>query len=464
MKFAAGLIKIFSGLLSAFIFGIFLYYTYMCQSSGGDLVYMQVANVALILFLISAVTFALIFVVFDAYQNVKVGEAVIKKINGVADSEQKPGMTDDVFGKFAEKQNSANLIISSGLNAIEENLKQLNASTKGAAEQTTNTLTQLALFGEQIVAALNSGNDKPAEDHSGELSVLVRTVAKLSSDLNSLNGKTLDAIKNIADNVGKITEKNKKENDLENLSSPVAGFSDSYSDSPVNQDEAEEIPPVSVADFYGERFNSVKTGDISPAEENRNEEEEIPAVPVDRFAAETPDIYANPVTDAVSETEEIPAAPVDRFAAETPDIYANPVTDAVSETEEIPAAPVDRFATETPDIYADALSVPDVPEISEGPLADNYSLAADDPFNPPADYQNEQVSLAPSEEDTVSELTDLQSQQVDSERLNSIFNDNFASEMADLDILKDAAPQNGTDISATDEIDLDSLLSDTKNK
>jgi len=434
MKFAAGLIKIFSGLLSAFIFGIFLYYTYMCQSSGGDLVYMQVANVALILFLISAVTFALIFVVFDAYQNVKVGEAVIKKINGVADSEQKPGMTDDVFGKFAEKQNSANLIISSGLNAIEENLKQLNASTKGAAEQTTNTLTQLALFGEQIVAALNSGNDKPAEDHSGELSVLVRTVAKLSSDLNSLNGKTLDAIKNIADNVGKITEKNKKENDLENLSSPVAGFSDSYSDSPVNQDEAEEIPPVSVADFYGERFNSVKTGDISPAEENRNEEEEVPA------------------------------APVDRFAAETPDIYANPVTDAVSETEEIPAAPVDRFATETPDIYADALSVPDVPEISEGPLADNYSLAADDPFNPPADYQNEQVSLAPSEEDTVSELTDLQSQQVDSERLNSIFNDNFASEMADLDILKDAAPQNGTDISATDEIDLDSLLSDTKNK
>ncbi len=43
MKFAAGLIKIFSGVLSAFVFGAFLYYTYQYQTTkdaeqdgGGD--------------------------------------------------------------------------------------------------------------------------------------------------------------------------------------------------------------------------------------------------------------------------------------------------------------------------------------------------------------------------------------------------------------------------------------------
>ena len=56
MKFAAALIKIFSGALSAVVFGAFLYYTYQYQTTK-DTENLFTANIALIVFLISAVTF-----------------------------------------------------------------------------------------------------------------------------------------------------------------------------------------------------------------------------------------------------------------------------------------------------------------------------------------------------------------------------------------------------------------------
>ena len=68
MKFAAALIKIFSGTLSAIVFGAFLYYTYQYQISK-DTEYLFTANMALIVFLISSVCFALLFVLFDVYQS-----------------------------------------------------------------------------------------------------------------------------------------------------------------------------------------------------------------------------------------------------------------------------------------------------------------------------------------------------------------------------------------------------------
>ena len=81
MKFAAGLIKIFSGVLSAFVFGAFLYYTYQYQTRK-DADNLFTANIALVVFLISSVTFALLFIVFDIYQNKNNESDLVKLLKG----------------------------------------------------------------------------------------------------------------------------------------------------------------------------------------------------------------------------------------------------------------------------------------------------------------------------------------------------------------------------------------------
>ena len=282
MKFAAGLIKIFSGVLSAFVFGAFLYYTYQYQTTK-DADNLFTANIALVVFLISSVTFALLFIVFDIYQNKNNESDLVKLLKGTdLNRNTENSNITDLLVKIASFNNQTNQLLDGHFKELTTGINNLNNKSDLNGTNFQNTLQQLtAICGEisQYVDNIKTENAKENQRNagqSGSFDVLVATVSRLSSDLNDLNGRMLDVVNQISKNVTtSIQSHTYIDNEIKELLQKIllaknnVNTSEIISESPVStpaltpattkniEDEIGEAPQ-SVADFYEEHLKKCR--------------------------------------------------------------------------------------------------------------------------------------------------------------------------------------------------------------
>lgn len=555
MKFAAALIKIFSGTLSAIVFGAFLYYTYQYQISK-DTEYLFTANMALIVFLISSVCFALLFVLFDVYQSKNTESDLVKllKSSDLNENSEKTNIAD-LLVKIASSSNMTNQILDGHFKELNNGLNTLNNSSEINGTNFQATLDQLTVIcGEisQYVDSIKNENAKEnqrAAGHSGNFDVLVTTVSRLSSDLNNLNGRLLDVVNQISKNVTtSIQSHTDIDNEIKELLQKILLAKNGENpdiklnmlQSPDNnpqpaEDEANESEPQSVADFYEQHFkdiqeNEEEKNEAAPAEisadadvlnENENRIDELLTTPVsdevitpqsldltehqseiftedkiadDAALQEAQNPWEQPMADEIhdaeqeysqsSENTELPILTADDTdimhdnPETTIDSTTNSETSAkLTENQNIDVAP---SLTENSELPAEIESSPLIEEQNktasglelasyEKPVNEPYfeqtpvknstndfSLEASDPFNPSPEHYAD-ISLPPQTADE--EPVSLDAPNKDSNvKLDDIFNDNFAMEMADLDILKDDNNNKNTG-----EISVEDLLADDKD-
>lgn len=559
MKFAAGLIKIFSGMLSAFVFGAFLYYTYQYQiTKEADNLF--TANLALVVFLISSVTFALLFVLFDVYQNKNTESDLVKLLKGtdLTKNSENSNITD-LLVKIASFNNQTNQLLDHRLNEINTGLSSLNNSSEVNSTNFQSSLEQLTtICGEisQYVDNIKTENAKENQrnaGHSGNFDVLVATVSRLSSDLNDLNGRLLDVVNQISKNVTtSIQSHTDIDNEIKNLLKelliakngetpvPAVPVSEPAADVAAVEDEDENEPaPQSVADFYEERFKDIKenqeeqaeaapvevTEDIEVLQGNEQRIDNLLNTPeqTETFAPQPLDL-TEPQEDAQAEkqaadetteieekepwntpldkeisaaeqeympqpTEESTPAPEQNSFAEpiannfdnaAEPVFSNtPVTDEtidtpldfdvntdISDSFELPTETETPDLSAQPDYFAESKTEPYFEKpaeavVSEPAPASDFSLAASDPFNPSPEHFEDLKQAAQTSDATPVSL-DLQDEEPVSldlpneesnVKLDDIFNDDFANEMANLDILKDNNKNAG-------EISVEDLLAD----
>lgn len=555
MKFAAALIKIFSGTLSAIVFGAFLYYTYQYQISK-DTEYLFTANMALIVFLISSVCFALLFVLFDVYQSKNTESDLVKllKSSDLNGNSEKTNIAD-LLVKIASSSNMTNQILDGHFKELNNGLNTLNNSSEINGTNFQATLDQLTVIcGEisQYVDSIKNENAKEnqrAAGHSGNFDVLVTTVSRLSSDLNNLNGRLLDVVNQISKNVtASIQSHTDIDNEIKELLQKILLAKNGENpdiklnmlQSPDNnpqpaEDETNESEPQSVADFYEQHFkdiqeNEEEKNEAAPAEisadadvlnENENRIDELLTTPVsdevitpqsldltehqseiftedkiadDAALQEAQNPWEQPMADEIhdaeqeysqsSENTELPILTADDTdimhdnPETTIDSTTNSETSAkLTENQNTDAAP---SLTENSELPAEIESSPLIEEQNktasglelasyEKPVNEPYfeqtpvknstndfSLEASDPFNPSPEHYAD-ISLTPQTADE--EPVSLDAPNKDSNvKLDDIFNDNFAMEMADLDILKDDNNNQNTG-----EISVEDLLADDKD-
>ena len=555
MKFAAALIKIFSGTLSAIVFGAFLYYTYQYQISK-DTEYLFTANMALIVFLISSVCFALLFVLFDVYQSKNTESDLVKllKSSDLNGNSEKTNIAD-LLVKIASSSNMTNQILDGHFKELNNGLNTLNNSSEINGTNFQATLDQLTVIcGEisQYVDSIKNENVKEnqrAAGHSGNFDVLVTTVSRLSSDLNNLNGRLLDVVNQISKNVtASIQSHTDIDNEIKELLQKILLAKNGENpdiklnmmQSPDNnpqpaEDETNESEPQSVADFYEQHFkdiqeNEEEKSEAAPAEisadadvlnENENRIDELLTTPVsdevitpqsldltehqseiftedkiadDAALQEAQNPWEQPMADEIhdaeqeysqsSENTELPILTADDtdimpdnpettidFAtnSETPaKLTENQNTDAASsltENSELPAEIESSPLIEEQNKTASGLELASYekpvnePYFEQTPVknsTNDFSLEASDPFNPSPEHYAD-ISLTPQTADE--EPVSLDAPNKDSNvKLDDIFNDNFAMEMADLDILKDDNNNKNTG-----EISVEDLLADDKD-
>lgn len=555
MKFAAALIKIFSGTLSAIVFGAFLYYTYQYQISK-DTEYLFTANMALIVFLISSVCFALLFVLFDVYQSKNTESDLVKllKSSDLNGNSEKTNIAD-LLVKIASSSNMTNQILDGHFKELNNGLNTLNNSSEINGTNFQATLDQLTVIcGEisQYVDSIKNENVKEnqrAAGHSGNFDVLVTTVSRLSSDLNNLNGRLLDVVNQISKNVtASIQSHTDIDNEIKELLQKILLAKNGENpdiklnmlQSPDNnpqpaEDETNESEPQSVADFYEQHFkdiqeNEEEKNEAAPAEisadadvlnENENRIDELLTTPVsdevitpqsldltehqseiftedkiadDAALQEAQNPWEQPMADEIhdaeqeysqsSENTELPILTADDtdIMHDNPEtsidfttnsetsakLTENQNTDAASsltENSELPAEIESSPLIEEQNKTASGLDLASYekpvnePYFEQTPVknsTNDFSLEASDPFNPsPEHYAN--ISLTPQTADE--EPVSLDAPNKDSNvKLDDIFNDNFAMEMADLDILKDDNNNKNTE-----EISVEDLLADDKD-
>lgn len=523
MKFAATLIKFFSGVLSAIVFGVFLYYTYQYQLTQ-ETSNLLIANIALIVFLISSLVFALLFLTFDAYQNKGIGELFIRSLqNGSLENNTEQNKIPDILSHISSAEDRTNLLLENHFQILNNGL---NSLTNNSTENTTNlqtTLNQLIAICEQIseyVGNIKTENAKEIErnaGHSGNFAVLVSTVSRLSSDINDLNGRLLDVVNQISHNVTtSIQSHTDIDNEIKDLlqkilltrtdNSQLANqqsdtlaqsssdkkqttFSDAL-ETPLPE-KANEPQLQSIADFYDERFtqkqndSEEKSTDI-PVEVEEDEDviqeneqridellnsplQENPLSPEadDKTEHQEEVLIEDNVADDVAQKEEklpweeplsteIKNAQQEFMSSKdqdsNSDITAEPTT--LTSLENTPLLPPDT-SSKTPnnephfDEISQNLSQKTDSSVQHEPYFEETSFEATDPFNPPADYFNEK--------DAKPTLNISQEEKENEVKLDTIFNDNLANELADLDILKDNPSSENHKISVED------LLADEKD-
>ena len=555
MKFAAALIKIFSGTLSAIVFGAFLYYTYQYQISK-DTEYLFTANMTLIVFLISSVCFALLFVLFDVYQSKNTESDLVKllKSSDLNENSEKTNIAD-LLVKIASSSNMTNQILDGHFKELNNGLNTLNNSSEINGTNFQATLDQLTVIcGEisQYVDSIKNENVKEnqrAAGHSGNFDVLVTTVSRLSSDLNNLNGRMLDVVNQISKNVTtSIQSHTDIDNEIKELLQKILLAKNGENpdiklnmlQSPDNnpqpaEDEAHESEPQSVADFYEQHFkdiqeNEEEKNEAAPAEisadadvlnENENRIDELLTTPVsdevitpqsldltehqseiftedkiadDAALQEAQSPWEQPMAEEIhdaeqeysqsSENTELPILTAD----DTDIMHDNPETTIDSTTNSETSAKLTEnqntdaatSLTENSELPAEIESSPLIEEQNktasglelasyEKPVNEPYfeqtpvknstndfSLEASDPFNPSPEHYAD-ISLTPQTADE--EPVSLDAPNKDSNvKLDDIFNDNFAMEMANLDILKDDNNNKNTG-----EISVEDLLADDKD-
>ena len=561
MKFAAGLIKIFSGILSAFVFGAFLYYTYQYQITK-DADNLFTANLALAVFLISSVTFALLFVLFDVYQNKNTESELAKLLKGadLTKNSENSNITD-LLVKIASFNNQTNQLLDHRLTEINTGLSSLNNSSEVNSTNFQSSLEQLtAICGEisQYVDNIKNENTKENQrnaGHNGNFDVLVATVSRLSSDLNDLNGRLLDVVNQISKNVTtSIQSHTDIDNEIKDLlkeilmakngetTASALPVSEPAADvAAVEYEDKDEPAPQSVADFYKERFKDIKenqeeqteaapeevTEDTEILQGNEQRIDNLLNTPeqTETFAPQPLDLTepqedAQAEKQAADETTEIEEkepwnAPLDKeisaaeqeympqpaedndsaseqnsFAepivnnfdnADEPVFSNTPVTDEtidtpldfdvntdISDSFELPTESETPASSAQPNYFAESKTEPYFEQpvaavASEPAPASDFSLAASDPFNPsPEHFEDLKQAAQTSDADSVSlDLQDEKPVSMDlpneesNVKLDDIFNDDFANEMANLDILKDDNNNKNTG-----EISVEDLLAD----
>lgn len=546
MKFAAGLIKIFSGILSAVVFGAFLYYTYQYQITQ-EHTDLFIADITLAVFLISAVTFALLFILFDVYQNQNTESNLVKLLKGTdwGKNNENSNITD-LLVKIASLNNQTNQLLDSRLNEINTVLNSLNNSSEVNNSNLQSSLEQLANICGEISKYVDNIKTEKSKDrqfavsNSGNFDLLIATVSALSTDFKDMNGHLIDAVNRINRYIkSSIKDHTNIDNDIKDLLKEILSEKDSNSAnrnlpvvepkqptpeiSDVAKEETNEPAPQSIADFYEERFKKIDedqaeknedaptevTEDSEVLQENEQRIDSLLSTPeqTETFAPQPQDLtvsqedtqiekQADAETDAVEEKEpwntalgeEIFSAeqeylPQQSTAADEP-IAEEPV---VAETVETPvdfdvnAAVSDSFEapaeTESANISEPVTTVdephvepyfeqPTETTVSEPTPVDDFSLAASDPFNPSPEHfaDLEQAAKTDSTAGTSFDLQDEEPVSIDlpneesNVKLDDIFNDDFASEIADLDILKD-----DTNNQNAGEISVEDLLADDKD-
>lgn len=489
MKFAAGLIKIFSGVLSAFVFGAFLYYTYQYQTTK-DADNLFTANIALVVFLISSVTFALLFIVFDIYQNKNNESDLVKLLKGTdLNRNTENSNITDLLVKIASFNNQTNQLLDGHFKELTTGINNLNNKSDLNGTNFQNTLQQLtAICGEisQYVDNIKTENAKENQrnaGHSGSFDVLVATVSRLSSDLNDLNGRMLDVVNQISKNVTtSIQSHTYIDNEIKELLQKIllaknnVNTSEIISESPVStpaltpattkniEDEIGEAPQ-SVADFYEEHLKNSTAEKIDEVPEEPDEVEEDDEIQQENeqridelLKAPLTDESFEPTTNDLTESqfENLVEDQVadDIAAKETKEPWEEPLSTEISDAEQTytqqPTAIEPYFETpneqsETFDTTANFQDTTTPETITPQELPSSFSLEAADPFNPSPEHfedlagkqsltDEKPISLDLEDEEPVS--LDLPNEE-SNVKLDDIFNDNFASEIADLDILKD---------------------------
>lgn len=555
MKFAAALIKIFSGALTAVVFGAFLYYTYQYQTTK-DAEDLFTANMALIVFLISSVCFALLFVLFDVYQSKNTESDLVKllKSSDLNENSEKTNIAD-LLVKIASSSNMTNQILDGHFKELNNGLNTLNNSSEINGTNFQATLDQLTVIcGEisQYVDSIKNENVKEnqrAAGHSGNFDVLVTTVSRLSSDLNNLNGRMLDVVNQISKNVTtSIQSHTDIDNEIKELLQKILLAKNGENpdiklnmlQSPDNnpqpaEDEAHESEPQSVADFYEQHFKDIQENEEEKAEavptevsedeevldENESRIDELLTTPVsdevitpqsldlteqqseiftedkiadDAALQEAQNPWEQPMADEIhdaeqeysqsSENTELPILTADDtdimpdnpettidFATNSETsakLTENQNTDAASsltENSELPAEIESSPLIEEQNKTASGLELASYekpvnePYFEQTPVknsTNDFSLEASDPFNPSPEHYAD-ISLTPQTADEEPVSLDLPNEE-SNVKLDDIFNDDFASEMADLDILKD-----DTNNQNTGEISVEDLLADDKD-
>lgn len=489
MKFAAGLIKIFSGVLSAFVFGAFLYYTYQYQTTK-DADNLFTANIALVVFLISSVTFALLFIVFDIYQNKNNESDLVKLLKGTdLNRNTENSNITDLLVKIASFNNQTNQLLDGHFKELTTGINNLNNKSDLNGTNFQNTLQQLtAICGEisQYVDNIKTENAKENQrnaGHSGSFDVLVATVSRLSSDLNDLNGRMLDVVNQISKNVTtSIQSHTDIDNEIKELLQKIllaknnVNTSEIISESPVStpaltpattkniEDESGEAPQ-SVSDFYEEHLKNSTAEKIDEVPEEPDEVEEDDEIQQENeqridelLKAPLTDESFEPTTNDLTESqfENLVEDQVadDIAAKETKEPWEEPLSTEISDAEQTytqqPTAIEPYFETpneqsETFDTTTNFQDTTTPETITPQELPSSFSLEAADPFNPSPEHfedlagkqplaDEKPISLDLEDEEPVS--LDLPNEE-SNVKLDDIFNDNFASEIADLDILKD---------------------------
>lgn len=489
MKFAAGLIKIFSGVLSAFVFGAFLYYTYQYQTTK-DADNLFTANIALVVFLISSVTFALLFIVFDIYQNKNNESDLVKLLKGTdLNRNTENSNITDLLVKIASFNNQTNQLLDGHFKELTTGINNLNNKSDINGTNFQNTLQQLtAICGEisQYVDNIKTENAKENQrnaGHSGNFDVLVATVSRLSSDLNDLNGRMLDVVNQISKNVTtSIQSHTDIDNEIKELLQKILLAKNSVdtsgiiSESPVStpvltpvatkniEDENGEAPQ-SVADFYEEQLKNSTAEKIDEVPEEPDEVEEDDEIQQEN-EQRIDELLKSPLTDESFEpkTNDLTESQFENLvedqvaddiaAKETKEPWEEPLSTEISDAEQTytqqPTAIEPYFETpneqsETFDTTANFQDTATPETLTPQELPSSFSLEATDPFNPSPEHfedlagkqplaDEKPISLDLEDEEPVS--LDLPNEE-SNVKLDDIFNDNFASEMADLDILKD---------------------------
>lgn len=417
MKFAAALIKIFSGTLSAIVFGAFLYYTYQYQISK-DTEYLFTANMALIVFLISSVCFALLFVLFDVYQSKNTESDLVKllKSSDLNGNSEKTNIAD-LLVKIASSSNMTNQILDGHFKELNNGLNTLNNSSEINGTNFQATLDQLTVIcGEisQYVDSIKNENVKEnqrAAGHSGNFDVLVTTVSRLSSDLNNLNGRLLDVVNQISKNVtASIQSHTDIDNEIKELLQKILLAKNGENpdiklnmlQSPDNnpqpaEDEAHESEPQSVADFYEQHFKDIQENEEEKAEAVPTEVSEDEEV-LDENESRIDELLTAPATDEV-----IAPQSLDLTEPQTESIAENQAADDTAE-QEAKEPWAEPMAAEISDAEQEYSAQPDEQPIASEPYAEQpLELPAESYAEQPAEQQAEeqQAPVSAADEEVI---------------------------------------------------------------
>ncbi len=417
MKFAAALIKIFSGALTAVVFGAFLYYTYQYQTTK-DAEDLFTANMALIVFLISSVCFALLFILFDVYQSKNTESDLVKllKSSDLNGNSEKTNIAD-LLVKIASFSNLTNQLLDGHFKELNNGLNTLNSSSETNSTNFQATLEQLTnICGEisQYVDSIKTENAKEnqrAAGHSGNFDVLVTTVSRLSSDLNNLNGRLLDVVNQISKNVTtSIQSHTDIDNEIKELLQKILLAKNGENpdiklnmlQSPDNnpqpaEDETNESEPQSVADFYEQHFKDIQ----------ENEEEKNEAVPtevsedeevLDENESRIDELLTAPATDEV-----IAPQSLDLTEPQTESIAENQAADDTAE-QEAKEPWAEPMAAEISDAEQEYSAQPDEQPIASEPYAEQpLELPAESYAEQPAEQQAEeqQAPVSAADEEVI---------------------------------------------------------------